>query len=171
MNNSITFIGNWVYGERHGALLFAGSTYVGEPALITVSGNWLNLSPPLSVTNDSPGAAASLQNCQQANVFGNTLVAGGHGVLFGTNCISASILNNNFSGAAYRGIGYATMGDFLTTAQIFGNTLTEGVSFHIQLPYSNSFGWFVGSNTYVTNISTQVPLFTDPASSAIHLYN
>ena len=40
-----------------------------------------------------------------------------------------------------------------------------------QLPYTISFGWFIGSNTYVTNVSTKVPLFTDPASSALHIYN
>jgi hypothetical protein len=171
MNNSITFIGNWVYGERHGALVAAGDTAGNSPALITVSGNWLNLSPPLSVTNDYPGAAASIQICQQANVLGNTLVAGGHGVLFALNCTNALILNNNFSGAAYRGIGYITMGDSLSTAQIFGNTLSEGVSFHVQVPYSNSFGWFAGSNTYVTNITTGAPAFFDPASSAIHIFN
>jgi hypothetical protein len=171
VNNSTTFIGNWVYGERHGALLVASTTNGSASPLLTVSGNWLNLSPPLSMTNDSPGSAATLQICQQANVFGNTLVAGGHGVLFASDCANAVILNNNFAGAAYRGIGYATMGDSLTTAQVFGNTLTEGVSFHIQVPCSNSFGWFIGSNTYVTNISIRVPLFIDPTSSAIHIYN
>jgi hypothetical protein len=49
--------------------------------------------------------------------------------------------------------------------------LSEGVTYHVQLPYSNSFGWFLGSNSYVTTNATFVPLFTDPASSAIHIFN
>jgi hypothetical protein len=47
----------------------------------------------------------------------------------------------------------------------------SAVSFHVQVPYTNRFGWFIGSNTYFTNITTSVPLFTDPASSAIHIVN
>jgi hypothetical protein len=84
---------------------------------------------------------------------------------------NAVILNNNFSGAAYRGIGYQSAGDYLSTAQIFGNTLGQGVSFHIQLTYTNSFGWFLGGNTYMNTNSNVVPLFIDPASSAVHIYN
>ena len=40
-----------------------------------------------------------------------------------------------------------------------------------RFPYTNSFGWFAGSNTNVNSNSTNVPLFTDPASSAIHIFN
>jgi len=84
---------------------------------------------------------------------------------------NAVILNNNFSAAAYRGIGYGSAGDYLNAGQIFGNTLCEGVSFHVQLTYSNSFGWFLGGNTNVNTNQNVVPLFTDPASSAVHIFN
>jgi hypothetical protein len=80
-------------------------------------------------------------------------------------------LNNNFGAAAYRGIGYQFTGESINTAQIFGNILGQGVSFHVQLTYSNSFGWFLGGNTNVDTNSNIVPLFTDPASTAAHLYN
>ena len=40
-----------------------------------------------------------------------------------------------------------------------------------RFPYTNSFGWFAASNTYVNSNSTNVPLCTDPASSAIHIFN
>ena len=51
------------------------------PSVITVSGNWMNLSPPITNILDYPGAAASIQICQSANVIDNMLVAGGHRLL------------------------------------------------------------------------------------------
>ena len=84
---------------------------------------------------------------------------------------NALILNNNFSGAAYRGIGYGSASDYLNAGQIFGNALSEGVSFHVQLTYSNSFGWFLGNNTNVNTNLDVVPAFLDPASSAVHIFN
>ena len=160
------FIGNSVYGGRNGE---EGGQSDG-PFTINFSGNSLNLYLAFDSSSDYPGAAVNVARCQAANVCGNTLIAGGYGFYFSGTNAGALILNNNFSGPTYRGIGYLSVGDSLTTAQIFGNTLGQGVSFHAQLPYTNSFGWFIGSNTYVTNISTNV-LFTDPASSAIHIYN
>ena len=98
-------------------------------------------------------------------------ISGGHGFFFTGGCSNALILNNNFSGAAYRGIGYQSAGDYLSTAQIFGNTLGQGVSFHVQLTYTNSFGWFLGNNTNVNTNLDVVPAFLDPASSAVHIFN
>jgi hypothetical protein len=156
-----------IYGGRSGEEGSQATT----PFTINFSGNSLYLYPPFDATNDFPAAAVNVAQCQAANVCGNTLSNGSLGFIFtGTNA-SALILNNNFSNAAYRGIGYLYNGDSLTTAQIFGNSLGEGVSFHIQLPYTSSFGWFLGSNTYVTTNMTAVPLFADPASSAIHIFN
>ena len=133
--------------------------------------NSLTLYPPFPVLpGDWPGAAAQTQGSRSASVCGNTLLAGGEGFLFIGPNSNALILNNNFSNAAYRGIGYGSTGDSLNTAQIFGNTLGEGVSFHVQLTYTNSFGWFLGNNTYVNTNSVVVPLFADPASSAMHIY-
>jgi hypothetical protein len=167
INFSTSFIGNSVDGGRTGE---EGSLSDG-PFTINFSGNSLNLYLAFDSTNDYPGAAVNVARCQVANVCGNTLIVGGYGFYYtGTNT-SALILNNNFNSATYRGIGYRFGGDSVATAQIFGNTLSEGVSFHVQLPYTNSFGWFVGSNTYVTNITTRAPAFFDPASSAIHVYN
>jgi hypothetical protein len=171
LDTSITFVGNSVYGQRHGALVLVSTTNGVSPANITVSGNLLNLSPPLTVTNDYPGAAVTIQICQQANVVGNTLVAGGHGLLFGTACSDALILNNNFAGAAYRGIGSYYIGCSLTNAQIFGNVLSEGSTFHVQLFNASSFGWFMGGNTNLDVNSNSVPTFLDPASSAVHIFN
>ena len=140
-------------------------------ALPNFSGNWLNLSPVVpGYVNDYPGEAVSLENCLAASVLGNNMVAAGRGVAFSTNCTALLLINNDFGGATYGGIGTVDNVGTLGTAQIFSNVLGEGVTFHVQLPYTNSFGWFVGSNTYVNSTSTNCPLFADPASSAIHIY-
>ncbi len=98
-------------------------------------------------------------------------MAGGHGVLFGSECGNALVMNNDFGAAAFRGVGYLVLGESLNGAQIFGNTLGEGVSFHVQLASTNSFGWFLRGNTYLDTNSNVVPPFFDPASAAVHLSN
>jgi hypothetical protein len=167
INYSTCFVGNSVYGGRTGE----EGTQATAPFTINVANNSLYLYPPFDVTNDSPSAAVSVAQCQVANVCGNTLSNGGLGFHFTGANSGALILNNNFASASYRGIGYYYNGDSLSTAEIFGNTLGQGVSFHVQLPYTNSFGWFLGSNTFYNASSTSVPLFADPASSAIHIFN
>jgi hypothetical protein len=169
--NSTTFIGNWVYGDRCGDLLIGNTTNGQLYATVNVSGNWLNLSPVFDIQGDFPGAVAALQFCQNASVFGNTEVTGGFGVAFQLNCGNALVLNNNFGTASYCGIGYQLSGDSLNSAQIFSNILGQGVNFHAQLPYTNSFSWFMGTNTYLNINSNNVPVFTDPASTAIHIFN
>ena len=82
---------------------------------------------------------------------------------------AALILNNNFSNATFGSIGYGAAGDSLNSAQIYGNTLNEGVTFHVQLTYSNSFSWFFRHNTYVEASTNIVPPFFDPMSSAAHI--
>jgi hypothetical protein len=170
-DNSITFIGNWVYGDR------VGDRMVNSPSLTTASalnfsGNWLNLSPIIPGFNDpGPGSAVFMQSCQSGRIMGNKMVGGGLGLQFLLACTNVLVMNNDFGAATYGGIGYSYIGDSITTAQIFSNVLGQGVTFHVQLPYTNSFSWFLGGNTYWDTHSNSIPLFTDPASSAIHIYN
>jgi hypothetical protein len=166
INYSTCFIGNSVYGGRTGEEAVQSD----GPFTINFSGNSVYLYAPFDSTLDWPAGAVWVQNCQAANICGNTMVAGSRGLWFNGPNTSALILNNNFSNAAYCGIGHSTTGDSLSTAQVYGNTIGQGVTFHVQLPYTNTFGWFLGSNTYVNTTSTNVPLFADPASSAIHIY-
>jgi hypothetical protein len=163
------FVVNSVYGGQKGVEGAAES----EPYAYYCSGNCFTLYPSFGVptADDDPGFAAEAAGCQRASVCGNTLFAGGYGFYFTGANSNAFILNNNFSGAAYRGIGYILSGDSLNSAQIFDNTLCEGVSFHVQLHYVDSFGWFLGNNTNVNTNSIVVSLFTDPASTAIHIFN
>jgi hypothetical protein len=139
------------------------------PASLDFSGNYLNLYPPFDESGDAPGAAVWVQSCSTANVCGNTLGSGGHGFLYDINCGSALILANNFSNATYRGIGYLVNNASLQTASVFNNIIGQGVSFHAQLQYSNSFGWFLNQNTYLDAAGNSVPAFCDPASSAAHI--
>jgi hypothetical protein len=165
--NSTCIIGNSVYGGRKG--LENGPTLT--PYSYNFSGNCVTLYPPFGFFGEWPGTAAGAQGCRSASVCGNTLVAGGQGFWFLGANTNALILNNNFANASYRSVGYQTAADSLSTAQIFGNTLGDGVSFHVQLPDANSFGWFLGQNTFVDTNSNIVPAFLDPASSAEHTSN
>jgi hypothetical protein len=165
---STTFIGNWVYGGRHGELGSSGSPQT--QFAINFSGNYVSLFPPFNENGDGLGAAVTLDVCQTANVCGNTLAAGGYGLLYQQNCTNALVLMNNFAGASYGGIGYQDGGDFLLNAAVLRNFLAEGVSFHVQLPYPNNFGWFLNGNTY-SNGTTNVPAFLDPMASSVHTSN
>jgi len=168
---STCFIGNAVYGGRDGEL--GGSVgFVPHPYSLTFSGNVLQLYPPYSAPGEYPGAAVSIPGCLSANVCGNTLLSGGCGVHFISANVAALILNNDFSKAAWYSIGYGSAADSLNSAQVFGNILGEGVTFHVQFPYTNSFGWFLDRNTYVDTNLNIIPLpFLDPISSSVHMGN
>jgi len=170
INYSTCFVGNSVYGDSCGEYGVAN----GQPALpytINFSGNYLTLPSSFDEGGPSPGAAVSAQYCQSANICGNTLISGGYGLVYTLTNNTTLVLKNNFSNAACRGIGYGTSADSLNSAQIFGNLLGEGVSFHVQLPYSNSFSWFLDRNTFLDTNFNVVPPFIDPISSSIHIGN
>jgi hypothetical protein len=140
--NSVCFVGNSVYGGRLGQR-GENTTQTTNLNILNFSGNTLNLYPAYNTISDYPGAAVLVENCRTANVCGNTMLNGGYGFRFeGTNNIGALLLNNNFGSASYCGVGYTYTGEWLNGAQIFGNILGQGVNFHIQLTYTNSFAWF-----------------------------
>ena len=128
-----SFIGNLVYGGRTGVEPNgAGTIY---PYTYNCSGNYMNLYPFLEPTPtnnpDGPGYVAGALGCQLASVCGNTLASNGSGFMFWATNTAALILNNDFSQATYRGIGYAPIGISLNVsmenAQVYGNKLSEGV--------------------------------------------
>lgn len=169
VNFSTTFIGNQIYGGRNGDSspdVFASRQYS-----VTVSGNSFALYPPLPQTGDNPGSAAYVKYCTSANVLGNTLLFGGHGVQFDVGCVNALIMNNNFANVTYRGIGLESGGASLQHALIANNILGQGSTFHVQLPYTNSAGWFLVHNQYLNASSNSVPPFIDPLGSAAHISN
>jgi hypothetical protein len=165
LNYSTCFIGNSVYGGRN------GNSFQGEGSVpvyaLNFSGNYLTLYPAFPQA-DYPGAVVALQNYTWANVFGNTLVSGGEGVAVASESGHAAIMNNNFANVTYCGIG-TEAGGSLQSATIINNLLGEGATFHVQLPFADSFGWFLYQNQYFNAAGNSVPLFIDPASSAVHI--
>jgi hypothetical protein len=162
-NYSTCFVGNSIYGGRAGERGAPNAA----PYTLNFSGNSLYLYSPFNTNGDWPGFVATVQACEKANICGNMLSNGGYGFLVSSTNANALILNNNFGAASYCGIGTQYILDSLSSAQIFGNIIGEGVNFHIQLAYTNSFSWFLGSNTFWNLNSNPVSLFTDPASSGV----
>jgi hypothetical protein len=162
-----TFIGNWVYGGRSGE---ACTSSTPPSFVLNFSGNYLSLYPPFNEYGDAPGAAVAVGGCRSVNVCGNTLAAGGYGLRFDVSCTNALVLMNDFGAAARGGIGYIYGGAELLNASVLRNTFNEGVTFHVQLPYPDNFGWFLEGNTYL-NGSASVPVFVDPAASSAHVSN
>jgi hypothetical protein len=78
-------------------------------------------------------------------------------------------MDNNFANVTYRGIGIANGVGSLQSASIFNNVLGEGSTFHVQVSFTNSFGWFLNGNEYLNASNNSVPPFLDPASSAVHV--
>jgi hypothetical protein len=163
------FIGNSVYGGRKG--LKQDGAFI--PYTFNCSGNTFTLYPPLDRASGADGQAslADMYGCQSGSVCGNTFLAGGIGLHYVGSNSNALVLNNNFAGATFGSIGRDYVGDFVNNAQIYGNTLSQGVTFHVQLPTTNSFGWFLKENIYMGAYSNSVPPFTDPLSSAVHVAN
>ena len=96
------------------------------------------------------------------------LAYGGHGVEFDNASGNLLIMNNNFAAATYRGVGISENGGWVQGAAIFNNTLGEGSTFHVQLPFTNSFGIFLRQNTYLNSFSNSISPFLDPIASAVH---
>jgi hypothetical protein len=168
INNVTCFIGNSVHGGRNGESPQGENS---NPSYsLNFSGNYLSLYPPLP-QEGSPSAAVYVRTCASVNVFGNTLAYGGQGIMFDTGCNNAVIMNNNFANATYRGIGLAVGGGTLQQAAIFNNIIGPGSTFHVQLPFANSFGWFLNQNEYLDASGNNVPPFLDPISSAVHQPN
>ncbi len=138
---------------------------------INFSGNYLCLFPPLEQAGSWPSAVAEIGGCQTLNLCGNTLVSGGFGVWYEENCANALVLNNDFSGVTHCGIGYMWTENSLPNAQIYGNKLGQGVTFHAKPQLYNGFGWFLKQNQYLNGSTTVFPPFLDPVSSAAHVSN
>ena len=128
------------------------------------------LTPSFAKASAFAQPAAAIAGCQTLNLCGNILVRGGYAVWYEENRANALVLNNDFSGATCRAIGYLFGDSALPNAQIYGNILGEGVSFHAQIMPYNGFGWFLKQNQY-RNGSAIVPAFLDPAASSARLSN
>ena len=63
------------------------------------------------------------------------------------------------------------MADRIHNAAILRNILSKGLSYHVEVPLADGFGWFLYQNQYIDGASNTVPLFLDPLSSPVHISN
>ena len=167
-NYSTCFIGNEVVGDRFGVRAYGHPVIL--PFILNISGNTLNLDPPLAQFGEYPGAIAGLEYCPSASVLGNTLISGGHGLLYSVGCSNVLVMANDFSGARYRSIGHGLYySGTLATAQIFNNILGQGSTYDVQLPDHYGFGWFIAQNACVDTNGNSVSLSLDPPGSTAHV--
>ena len=118
----------------------------------------------------SNNAEVAVSGCQQVNVCGNTLSNGMEGVYFVSPSSNSVILANNFGGVAHNSIvdlGWES--GTVQDAQVIGNMLGRGDSYHLKTPYTQGPNWFLYKNQYVDSHSNSVPVFTDSASLPAHI--
>ncbi len=164
---STCFVCNWMYGGRNGSGVEQSGVL---PFTLNSSGNWAAFYPPTTQWNENPGGFATGWNLGHENIIGNTLASGGHGLYYSGTSQSALLLNNDFRGATYKGVGWPWSSpiDTINQISIFGNLLGEGTCSHVQVQCSNTSGWFLNKNTYYRGANIVAP-FIDPLSSSIHL--
>jgi hypothetical protein len=162
------FVGNDVTGGRHGQLAINSSTSE-KPYRLHFTGNTLNLFPPFSLNADYPGAAVASGRMNLADVAGNTLLAGGHGVRWLNNCSNAFVLKNRFTNATYRALVYDGTNGAVRSVAILKNDLGQGASFHLKVRPEEAGSFFLWRNTYYSsNGITAVNPFVDYPAAPVH---
>src|SRR5258708_837527 len=136
-DDSFSFIGNVVNGERQGMSALVGV----RPAKISVSGNTFALADPLNVYNDHPAGGDYVQNCQRALISGNTLTSGGWGFASLGSTTNVVILKNDYSGAHfqgvadYNGLDLAGPDQSLESVAVIKNIIGSGAGSHLRAIY------------------------------------
>jgi len=161
-----SFVGNYVANGRHGELGAAGH-HSELRYKLNFCGNTISVYPAFNRSDDYPGAVVTANEAVFCNISGNTLLAGGHGVRLLDNCTNAVILKNDFGAATHRGIAYEGSNGIVRNIIAAKNILGQGDSYHVRLPYFDSFNYFLIRNTYKDGASTN-NAFLDPAASPVH---
>ena len=166
-SNDLTyyFVGNSVRGGRHGHLGVPNAPWI--PYRLHLCGNSFSLYPPLDYFGDGPGSGSAAAGAYLANVSGNTLQAGGYGVLLEYDSSNAFILKNDFGAVAYGGLAFHGVPRTLQSAVVAKNILGQGVSYHVNLPCQDGFNYFLLRNTYKYS-NTVVNPFLNAAASPVH---
>ena len=116
------------------------------------------------------GAAVMIGSCPAASVCGNTMSEGYCGLVFTLQSTNVLVLNNDFGSAQFVGMGYPVIPAGLARAQVYGNRIGQGLTFHAQMNYPDTFGWFFKQNQFL-NGTNVVPPFFDPAGNSAHVAN
>jgi hypothetical protein len=141
------------------------------PYRVHLCGNTANLYPPVPFFADYPAALAYGTWMESINLCGNTLVAGGHGIVWADRCTNAVILKNDFSTATYRSLSYLGTNGSVGTIVVAKNILSQGVSQHLRLRYEDGNAYFLIRNRYQAFGSTnQINPFIDAAASPVHFF-
>jgi hypothetical protein len=162
------FVGNEVIGGRNGQS--AGNQGGGSPYRLHFCGNALDLSPPFSHRFDYPGAAVRSTWMTMANICGNTMTNGGHGVRWMDNCCNAIIMKNDFARASFRALAYDGTNGAAQSMLIISNKLGTGTSFHLRMRPQEAGSFFLWNNTYFSsNGVAAINPFVDYPGAPVHL--
>jgi hypothetical protein len=163
-----SFIGNDVVGGRNGQS--AGNQGGGSPYQLHFCGNALDFSPTFSSRFDYPGAMVRSTWMAMANICGNTLTNGGHGVRWMDNCINSIILKNDFARASFRALAYDGTNGAAQGMLVLSNKLGSGTSFHLRMRPQEAGSFFLWHNTYLSsNGVASVNPFVDYPGAPVHL--
>jgi len=158
-----SFVGNEVNGGRFGEKADLGL----HPFHLHFTGNAVAVYPPFDLGGDHPGAVVEGGGIAFANVSGNRLLTGGHGIDWSNGATNAVVLKNDFAAAAYRGLSCDGTNGAVNAMAILKNDLGQGVSYHLRLRESDAGGFFLWGNHY-TNGVTSVNPFTDSLGAPVH---
>ena len=105
-----------------------------------------------------------------ANICGNTLTNGGHGVRWMDNCTNAIILKNDFARASFRALAYDGTNGAAQAMLVLSNKLGTGTSFHLRMRPQEAGSFFLWHNTYLSsNGVAAVNPFVDYPGAPVHL--
>jgi hypothetical protein len=163
----ISVVGNQVIGGRHGHL--ANNTN-GTRFTLHYSGNTLSLYSAFNDNSDYPGAVVTGSQMKLANVCGNTLLAGDHGVRWLDNCTNAIVLRNHFTNVTYRALAYDGTNGAVRNVAVLKNELGQGASYHLKVRPQEAGNYFLWSNHYYnSNGVSEVSPFFDYPGAPVHL--
>jgi hypothetical protein len=143
---------------------------------LLVSGNTFSLYSALSISDDHPGGAVNLWQADRVNVSGNTMLAGGSGLITRGACTNVLVLKNDFASAEQLAVdcigqlGYngVDSSGALLDCQVFKNDLGCGVSFHLRAPLMDGTRCFAGQNTFLDSSGSPMNPFTEPLALPVH---
>ncbi len=170
-DHSFSMVGNSIRGGRYGNLGHNHYNTSVTPQRVHFTGNTVELFPAINafVDHDYPSAASREYWAEFLNVSGNTLVAGGHGVVWVNNGTNALILKNDFGAASYRALSFTSTNTGVLNITAARNILNQGSASHVRPRVEDAPGWFLLRNTYRMNGSTNsINPFIEPSGSPVH---
>src|SRR5262249_55307980 len=111
-----------------------------------VGGNAASLYPALLRPDDYPGAFVAGEWIGLANVTGNSMSSGGHGVRWRDNCTNAIVLKNGFASPTLRALSYDGTNGAVRNVAVLKNQLGQGNSYHLKVRPQEAGAFFLWQN-------------------------